>query len=107
MKARARVKQENRGYVNRLACSKCLVSGEQSEVKKSKKNEEGSLFSSLLSLLRAARWDRLQRISKRLACWRVMFIKFFSMLEVVETAATLTANSLKRDSNHPDYIAYL
>ena len=93
--------------MNRLACSRCLVSGEQSEVKKSKKNEEGSLFSSLLSLLRAARWDRLQQTGKRPACWGVMFIKFFSMHEVVETAATLTANSLKRDSTHPDYISYL
>ena len=90
--------------MNRLACSRCLVSGEQSEVKKSKKNEEGRLFSSLLSLLRAARWDRLQQTGKRPACWRVMFI---SMHEVVETAVTLTANSLKRDSTHPDYITYL
>ena len=101
------MKQENRGSVNRLACSKCLVSGEQSEVKKSKKNEEGSLFSSLLSLVCAACWDRFQQTSKRPACWRVMFIKFFSMLEVVETAVTLTANSLKRDSTHTDYIIYL
>ena len=56
--------QKIEGLVNRLASFRCLVSGEQSEVKKSKKNEEGSLFSSLLSLLCAARWNILQRISK-------------------------------------------